>query len=71
MGKTVEQIIEMFAKHDHDLEVHVDAVKDMTRIPRPFVGLAVKKTVKRAHEEGVTVIDKDFAEKIKRENWGG
>jgi hypothetical protein len=42
----------------------------MTKIPRPFVGMAVKKTVKRAHQEGVTVIDKAFAEKIKRENWG-
>jgi Cft2 family RNA processing exonuclease len=70
MGKSVDQIIAMFAKQDPDLEVIEDAVKNMTKIPRPFVGMAVKKTVKRAHQEGVTVIDKAFAEKIKRENWG-
>ena len=71
MGKSVEQILDMFARHDPNLEVVKEAVKDMTRIPRPFVGVAGKKTVKRAHEEGVTVIDKAFADRGKRENWGG
>ena len=71
MGKTVDQIMAMFARHDPDLEVIEDAVRDMTKIPGPFVGMAVKKTVKIAHKEGVTVIDKAFAEKVKRANWGG
>jgi len=71
MGKSVDQIIAMFAKADPNLEVMEDAVVNMTKIPRPFVGMAVKKTVKRAREEGVTVLDKAFADQVKRENWGG
>lgn len=70
MGKSVQQIVAMFAKQDPSLEVIEEAVTGMTKIPGPFVGMAVKKTVKRARQEGVTVIDKAFADKIRRENWG-
>ena len=40
----------------------------MTAIPGLFVKMAVKKTVKRAREEGVTLIDMDFAERLRDEN---
>ena len=69
MGKSVDQIRAMINKLDPDMEITDDAAREMTKIPSFVAGMAVKKTVKRARQEGVRVIDGDFAAKIKGENF--
>ena len=69
MGKSVAQIRAMISKIDPDIEITDEAAGQMTRIPSFVAGMAVKKTVKRAHQEGVKLIDGDFAAKIKGENF--
>ena len=71
MGKSVEQIMQIVAKLDPGLEITRDAAEAMTAIPGPFVKMAIKKTIKRAREEGVTVIDGEFSARIKSENFPG
>lgn len=69
MGKSVAQIRAMIAKIDPDMEISDDAAQEMTKIPSFVAGMAVKKTVKRARQEGVQLIDGNFAAKIKGENF--
>ncbi|MEH6549255.1 MAG: hypothetical protein V7711_17140 [Pseudomonadales bacterium] len=70
MGKTAEQIIEIAKKVDDSIEFSIEAAEAMSVIPGPFVKMAIKKTIKRAHEEGVTVVDMAFSDKIRDENFG-
>jgi hypothetical protein len=69
MGKSVEQIIDIVTKLDPGMEITREAASAMTAIPGLFVKMAIKKTVKRARQEGVKVIDKAFTDKIKKENY--
>lgn len=69
MGKSVAQIRAMVAKADPGMEITDEAAQQMTKIPSFVTGLAVKKTVKRARQQGVKVIDGEFAAKIKGEHF--
>lgn len=69
MGKSIAQIRAMISKIDPDMEITDEAAGQMTKIPSFVAGMAVKKTVKRARQEGVTVIDGNFAARIKGENF--
>ena len=69
MGKSVEQIIDMVRKLDSSMEITPEAASAMTAIPGLFTKMAVKKTIKKAHEEGIQLIDKAFTDKIKGENY--
>ena len=68
MAKSVAQIQAMVEKLDPEIRISEEAAEAMTAIPGLFVKMAVKKTVKRAREEGVTLIDMDFAERLRDEN---
>jgi hypothetical protein len=69
MGKSVEQIIDIVTKLDPGMEITREAASAMTAIPGLFVKMAIKKTLKRARQEGVQVIDKAYTDKIKKENY--
>jgi len=69
MGKSVAQITDMVSKLDPTIKITPEAASAMTAIPALFTKMAVKKTIKRAREEGVNVIDKAFTDKIKGENY--
>ena len=69
MGKSVAQIKALVTKLDPDMEITDEAAESMTAIPGFVVKMAIKKTLKRARQEGVTVIDGEFADKIKGERF--
>ena len=69
MGKSIAQIRAIINKLDPEMEITDEAAGEMTKIPSFVAGMAIRKTVKRAHQEGVTLIDSDFASKIKGENF--
>jgi len=69
MGKSVEQIIAIVSKLDSSMEITPEAASAMTAIPGPFAKMAIRKTLKRARQEGIQVIDMEFASKVKGENY--
>ena len=48
-----------------------DAVMPLTAIPRPFLRMALKQIVRRAKEENVTLVERDFIDKLESERRGG
>ena len=47
----------------------MEAAEAMTGIPGLFVKMAIKKTVKRARQEGLTLIDLEFAERMRDDRY--
>jgi hypothetical protein len=47
-----------------------DACKELTGIPKPFIKVALKGIIKRAKEDGVSLIDVDYVKKINEEREG-
>jgi hypothetical protein len=48
-----------------------EACKQLTGIPRPFVKTALKGIIKRAKQDGVSVVDLDYVKKINEERESG
>ena len=60
-----EAIKELADGLDPDITFTLEACESMTVIPKMFRKMALKTMIKGAKEEGVTVIDKEFAETFK------
>jgi len=52
---------------DDEVKFTLDASKQLTGIPRPFLRTALKGIIKEAKKRGITEVDKDFVEALNRE----
>ncbi|MEO8223894.1 MAG: hypothetical protein ABI661_03745, partial [Gammaproteobacteria bacterium] len=55
---------------DEEIKFTLEASKELTGIPRPFLKTALKGIVKQARERGVTTIDRDFILLLNKERDG-
>ena len=55
---------------DDEVRFTLEASKQLTGIPRPFLRTALKGIIKQAKERGVTEVDKEFVEQLNRERGG-
>jgi flavin reductase (DIM6/NTAB) family NADH-FMN oxidoreductase RutF len=63
-GPKEESILYEGNRIDPDVQFTREACQRLTGIPRPFVKPALRSMVKQAKEEGVSLIDDDFVEKV-------
>ncbi len=50
---------------DPDVEFSMEACESLTAVPKIFRKMALKTIIKGAKKDGVTLVDKDYAEKFK------
>jgi hypothetical protein len=55
---------------DDEIKFTLEASKELTGIPRPFLRTALKGIVKQARERGVTTVDRDFIVMLNKEREG-
>ena len=67
----IEKVKEQVKDIDASLEITDDAAQGLTAVPSMFRGMALKAIIGKAKEEGLTLIDKEFVDKVNKERMGG
>lgn len=66
-GPKYEVVLYEANRIDNDIKFTVEASKELTGIPRPFLRTALKGIVQTAKERGVTLVDRDFILALNKE----
>ena len=66
-GPKVQAVVYMANRLDDDVKFTEEACEKLTGIPKVFLKTALKGIIKRAKEEGVTLVDEQFVNKINEE----
>ncbi len=67
----IEKVKDEVKAIDAALEITDDAAQGLVAVPSMFRGMALKAIVGKAKEEGLSVIDKEFVDKVNKERMGG
>ena len=64
-GCIAQEIKDLGDSLNDDISFSLEAAADLTQVPKMFRKMALKTIIKAAKEDGVTDIDRDYANKFK------